>query len=313
MSETNAMFLFDRCADPLAAIEKMGSFLAKSGMFGCEKVEQGMVIALACLVERRSPIDIMKKYHIINGHLSMRADAMLAEFRAKGGKVRWDKTGDDGIQATGVFIFEGQEIPVSFSFEQAKKAGYVKPGSGWMKTPGDMMRARVISRGIRMLAPECVAGTYTPEEVDNFSENNLKDVTPATEAKTITASISKRIEVPKQDAPKAETLNPEVQKQESPAKAPIQKKPEPKPEPAKVEAAAPAEMGEAHAMVAEIVKEAGVEKEALLWLAGNNFIPDGGGIKDMSREDAERVAAKPNIFIRYIQNGQAAKPLVPVK
>lgn len=318
MSETNAISLFDRCADPLAAIEKLGGFLAKSGMFGCDKMEQGMVIAFACLCERCSPIDIMKKYHIIEGKLSMRADAMLAEFVNRGGKVKWMKSGDDGTEARAVFTDKnGNSQELAFGVEDAKRmklAFVTKSGqpTNWQKNPGAMCRARLTSKAIRMMDPGCVAGTYTPEEVMDFeiNETNLKDVTPP----KAQSAPPKQAEAPKADAPKTEAPKGEAApKQEAPAKTSVSKKPETKQEPAKVEAAAPAEMGEAHAMVAEIVKEAGVEKEALLWLAGNNFIPDGGGIKDMSREDAERVAAKPNIFIRYIQNGQAAKPLVPVK
>jgi len=88
MSNAAAIELYDRIADPLEAIDRMGEYLAKSGMFGCEKVEQGKVIAMACLSEKKNPMDIARTYHIIDGRLSMRADAMLAEFRNRGGPAR---------------------------------------------------------------------------------------------------------------------------------------------------------------------------------------------------------------------------------
>lgn len=40
-----------------------------------------------------------------------------------------------------------------------------------------MLRARVISEGIRTVYPGCIAGTYTPEEVQDFQPAE-KDITP---------------------------------------------------------------------------------------------------------------------------------------
>jgi hypothetical protein len=42
-------------SDPMLAIKEMGQMFAASGMFGCTKVEQGQVLALACLIEGKSP------------------------------------------------------------------------------------------------------------------------------------------------------------------------------------------------------------------------------------------------------------------
>ena len=162
-----AMQLYDRIADPLDAIDRMGEYLAKSGMFGCEKVEQGKVIAMACLAERKNPIDIAKTYHIIGGKLSMRADAMLAKFREHGGKCVWLNTGDDGDEARARFTFDGNDLEIAFSMEDAKRAGLTK--GNWDKNPGAMLRARLTSKAVRMLDPGVVAGVYTPEEISDFT------------------------------------------------------------------------------------------------------------------------------------------------
>jgi hypothetical protein len=76
-------------SDPLDAITKMGQMFASSGMFGCTKLEQGQVLALACLVQGKDPFELMQNYYIINGSLSMKSVAVLANFMKSGGKVKW--------------------------------------------------------------------------------------------------------------------------------------------------------------------------------------------------------------------------------
>lgn len=161
---TNEIELYQKISDPISAIQKMGQWFASSGMFGADSESKGAVLAMACLTERRSPLDIIRTYHIVDGKLSKKAMAALAEFRNAGGKHRWSATGEDGVKATGEFTFEGQTLTVSFSMEDAKKQGLVKPNSAWLKTPGNMLRARVSSNAIGMLCPEIFAGGDVEEE-----------------------------------------------------------------------------------------------------------------------------------------------------
>jgi hypothetical protein len=118
-----------------------------------------------------------KTYHIIGGKLSKRADAMLADFR-KVGKWTWKDLKNNDLQSASV-EFEGQKYEVSYSTEDAKRAGLLpaKAGSGWAKYPANMLRARLISETLRAIAPEIVQGAYTPEEISDFDEP--KNVTPA--------------------------------------------------------------------------------------------------------------------------------------
>ena len=92
---------------------------------------------------------------------------MLARFQAAGGKVDWKEYTDKKV--TGLFSHpNGGSLELSWSIEQAQAIGLVKPGSGWQKFPRAMLRARVVSEGIRSVYPGCVIGTYTPEEVSDF-------------------------------------------------------------------------------------------------------------------------------------------------
>ena len=181
--------MYDKISDPITAIEKMGEWIASSGMLGCTKVEQGKLVAWQCAAEKKTPFDFKREYHIINGSLSMRSDAMLAGYRARGGKVLWKQF--DSRAAIALWTYDGNSCEISFTTEDAKLAGLLpaKAGSGWAKDPSAMLRARCISKAVRMLAPEVVAGIYTPEETEDF-QPAIAEVTAApTKSFDITAKL----------------------------------------------------------------------------------------------------------------------------
>jgi hypothetical protein len=170
-----AIQLYDKIQDPIAGIEKLGNFFAKSGMFGCEKVEQGAILAMACWAERKSPLEITKKYHLLDGRLSMKAEAMLAEFKVRGGKHEIVTRTPDcaSIKLT----IDGQTHTFALTWEEAQKEPFPYGKENKLKknwaTPRARMQtmwARVVSDGVRAMAPEIVTGTYTPEEIEDFEQ-----------------------------------------------------------------------------------------------------------------------------------------------
>ncbi len=161
--------LYTKLNDPISAIEKLGLMFAKSGMFGCERTEQGQVLAMICLAEMKSPTAIVRDYHIIDGKLAKKSLAALADFRGAGGKHKWIQTGDEAAndadkEAIGEFEFQGNKLTVKFSIADAKKAMLIRPRSAWEKQPANMLRARVISNAVAMLAPEIYAGDAGEDE-----------------------------------------------------------------------------------------------------------------------------------------------------
>jgi hypothetical protein len=122
-----------------------------------------------------SLMEFQRTFHLIEGKPSMKSDSMLAKFHQIGGKHRWINDGEDGQVATLQLKIDDEEQTCTYSIEQAKQAGLVKPKSNWEKDPGSMLRARVVSRGIRMLRPGIIAGSYTPEEIEDF--DNVAPVT----------------------------------------------------------------------------------------------------------------------------------------
>jgi hypothetical protein len=171
---------YSRIGTSLEAVKELGSWIARSGVFNCQKDEQGNMIALECLATRKTPFDFKREFHLVNGSLTMRSDAMLAGYRTRGGKVIWKQF--DSTAAIGVWKYDGNECEIGFTTEDAKIAGLLpaKPGSGWAKDPSAMLRARCISKAIRMLAPEVVAGVYTPEEAADFATSPTPQATAPT-------------------------------------------------------------------------------------------------------------------------------------
>ena len=170
VTSQNTVHTYDKVQDPMAAATQLGEWICRSGMFGADRPEQGNLLALQCIVERKPPLELAKHYHVIQGRLSLRADAMLALYRERGGKVIWKQFDANGAKAQ--WIYDGNDIELAYTADDAKAAGFLpaRGGSGWAKFPAEMMRARLISKAVRMLCPEVVTGTYTPEEIADFAQ-----------------------------------------------------------------------------------------------------------------------------------------------
>lgn len=175
----NEITLYDKIANPIEAVEKMGKWFHSSGMFGCKSVDQGMVLAMACIAERRNPIEIARTYHIIDGRLSMRADAALAEFNNRGG--RHVVVAQTPERAAIKLIKDGHETDFSFTWEDAQKERYPYTGKvdndkkpilkdNW-STPRQralMLWARCVTNGVRTVDPAVMAGYYETTEIEDL-------------------------------------------------------------------------------------------------------------------------------------------------
>ena len=194
--------VYARVPDPQRFALEFGAALARSGMFGCQNPEQGQVFALAMLCENKTPTELARKYHIIGGKLSKRADAMLAEFREAGGKHRVIERTPE-VAEIELLPPGGDSSKFRLSFEDAKQEAFVwadkqrtKLKDNW-STPRmrmQMLWARVCSDGIRCVMPEIVAGTYTPEEIGDLpgipSRVESVSVQPMTDPVVVTSAAA---------------------------------------------------------------------------------------------------------------------------
>lgn len=167
---------------PYDHVERMANAIAKSGLFGIKTVDQALALMAVAQAEGRHPGSVARDYHIIEGRPALKADAMLARFQQAGGKVKWTAYTDERVAA----IFShpsGGEVEIDWTLERAAKiisargARLIEKDS-WKNYPRQMLRARVISEGIRTIYPGVIVGEYTPEEVQDFDHKPMVDITP---------------------------------------------------------------------------------------------------------------------------------------
>lgn len=161
---------------PMADMQQMAASLVKSKLFGFETVEQAMSIMLIAQAEGRSPALAARDYHVIKGRPALKADAMLARFQQEGGVVEWAEYGDQKV--AGKFSHPKscpKPVLIEWTIDMAKRIG-LATRDNWRNYPRAMLRARVISEGVRTTYPGIAVGIYTVEEVQDFQKE--KDITP---------------------------------------------------------------------------------------------------------------------------------------
>ena len=143
-----------------------------------------MLLVLAGIDLGISPTRAVATLNLIGGKAGMSAQSLLGFAFSRAG-VRWTmlETSDQVCRMR--FSREGlADHETSFTLDEAKTAGLSpgKPGSGWAKYPRDMLVARTITRGLRYVAADVVAGIYSIEELNDgvaspdFSPAMLKQI-----------------------------------------------------------------------------------------------------------------------------------------
>lgn len=242
---------------PLGDVLKMGEIAAKSGFLGVKSADEAITLMLVAQSENRHPMTVAKEYHVIKGKPSLKADAMLARFQQAGGKVEWKELSDQRVCA--VFTHpQAGSIEIDWDMERARRAKLPDFNPNWFKFPRAMLRARVISEGIRTAFPSVLLGFYTPEEVEDIIAAETR--APASEPEAAPAPAPKHKS--QKDALKA-AAEKAAKKQEAVEVEAVEVKPEPAPAapeaPASFKKADASEIAQRLSAKAE---EVGVKEEA---------------------------------------------------
>lgn len=175
-------------AVPYSELERMAMTIVKSRLFGVDNVEQAMTLMLLAQAEGVHPAIAMRDYHIVEGKPALKADAMLARFQSGGGKIEWEEYTDKRCAARFSHPNSPKPLLIEWTLEMAKKIMVYKKGGGmapitdkntWRSYPRQMLKARVISEGVRATNPGVAVGIYTVEETQDFAEpRKEKLITP---------------------------------------------------------------------------------------------------------------------------------------
>jgi hypothetical protein len=179
---------------------EMARMVASSGLFpNVTNPQSAMTLMMLCEADGLHPVEAMRRYHILHGRPAMRADAMQAEFQAKGGRVEWVESTEEACEA--MFrhaVHAPNGFPVRVTIEEAKERGLYNTNPNYKKYPRQMLRARCISEGVRAVLPGIVVGVYTPEEVEGFERSpKVVNVTPAaSQADAIGDELVQQLDAP---------------------------------------------------------------------------------------------------------------------
>ncbi len=151
---------------PYTVIERMGTTIAKSGLFGVKTAEQAIALMLVAQAQGRHPATVAMEYDIIQNKPALKSQAALMRFQEAGGKIQYIKRTDEEVSAE--FSHPaGGTVVVTWTLERARKMGFLEKDN-WKKQPMIMLQWRVVAEGVRACYPACLGGSYLVEEVQDF-------------------------------------------------------------------------------------------------------------------------------------------------
>lgn len=111
---------------------------------------------------------------IIQGKVEIAARLMNALIRNAGHSIQKIKETKEACVLIGKRNDNGDAMEASYTIEEAKEAGLVRPGSNWIKYPKDMLFARALSRLARQLFSDVIGIGYVEGEISGAinSDNN---------------------------------------------------------------------------------------------------------------------------------------------
>ena len=171
------------------SMERMASAVAKSGLFGVKTPDQALALMLVAQAEGRQPATAAQEYHIIQNRPALKADTLLARYQQAGGTVKFEELSEKRCAATFSHPASGA-FTIDWTIEMAQRAGLANKDT-WKSYPRAMLRARVISEGVRTSFPGVAIGVYTPEELqDGAPEVDITPVSQADAVRTVVENVS---------------------------------------------------------------------------------------------------------------------------
>jgi len=138
------------------------------------------------------PIASYRLIHVIQGTPTLSAQAMLVLARKRLPEFQHEIT-ESGPDTCTMRMRRTPADPwmsLTYTFKQAQNAGLANKGN-WKSHPDDMLRNRVVSKLLKMLAPDVFAGVYDPDEMGDSVETRRipHEEMPTTTADRVTTKL----------------------------------------------------------------------------------------------------------------------------
>lgn len=174
-------------------ILQIGATLAKSGMFGKALTpEQAVAKMMIGQQLGLAPIVAIQNIDVFDGNIFMRANLRAAKINGTPGYEYRIMKHDDNECAI-EFIRNGEPLGIStFTMADAKKAGLVKQGGAYEKSPRNMLFARALSNGQRWYMPEVMGGQVIYDETER--EEIVVHAEPVANTAPLRQRIAQRVQ-----------------------------------------------------------------------------------------------------------------------
>jgi len=148
---------------PFQDQQRMAEAIVKSKFYGFTDISQVMAVMIVAQAENKHPGTVVQEYDIIQGRPALKSQAILARFQQAGGRVEYNTYSDDKVEMT--FSHPaGGSLTLAWTIKQAQSIGLATKDN-WKKYPRAMLKARVVSEGVRAVYPACILGHYAVEEM----------------------------------------------------------------------------------------------------------------------------------------------------
>ncbi len=169
-----------------AMIKEIAPVAATARMFGVTE-PQAAIVMLKGYELGLGLAAAFEFIHVIDGKPSVSPKGALALIHQSGElkELKIEDFKDSGGNPTECSVYmertSGFRYGATYSMEDAKRAGIVKPGSGWEKYPANMLRWRAVGYCADVVFPDVIGGMLRPEElgaeVDEGGEPLWSEVT----------------------------------------------------------------------------------------------------------------------------------------
>ena len=149
-------------------LDRVAEWAVQGGIGGFKNVQQAKATMVLALAEGIPIGKAIHEYHVIQGRLALKSEAMLARFQNAGGRIEYTEYSDQKVTAI-VSHPKGGSLTVSWSMADARRAGLLT-NSTWMKHPRPMLKARAVSEGVRAVYPACLSGVPVEEEAIELAQ-----------------------------------------------------------------------------------------------------------------------------------------------
>lgn len=175
-----ALSVIQESALDLAAAHKIATAICSTALAPKDyrgKPEDGAAAIMLGATLGFGPMIALQNIFIVHGAPSMYARTMAAAVQAQGHKI-WTEHEDTGtVTVCGQRKGSDKVERVTFTIDDAEKAGYVKQNTKYTTDPKSMLYARALSIACRRTAPDALLGVpYSVEEMEDVQAMEVRRV-----------------------------------------------------------------------------------------------------------------------------------------